>query len=90
VDDGRGAGRRRRGHDGAYDWLGQMKPERIVPAAVKMISLSDMNGLGLLTQTVNMQDGSSYSFPLSISEARYMKARLDAVLTKFDEENVTE
>lgn len=54
---------------------------------MKMLSLSDMNGLGLMTQTVNMQDGSSYSFKLSISEVKYLKARLDAVIAKFDEEN---
>lgn len=54
-----------------------------------MLSISDLNGLGISVQSVNMQDGQSYSFPLSVSELRYAKARIDAILTKFDEENAS-
>ncbi len=64
--------------------------ERIVPAAIKMISRSDLNGMGISTQTIKTQCGQAYAFPFSVSELRFELSRIEAILAKFDEENSSE
>ncbi len=61
--------------------------ERIIPAADKMLSFSDINGFGFGTQTIYTQDGKSHVFKLSLMQMRYALSRLEAILAKFDESN---
>lgn len=62
--------------------------DRIAYAADKMIALSDLNGLGISTMTIETQGGDSRAFKLSIPQIRYLYSRAGAVLEKFDETNI--
>lgn len=61
--------------------------ERIVPAADKMVSLSDVNHLGIATMMVQSQGGETKIHKFAPYQLRYIQSRIEAILAKHEEES---
>lgn len=60
--------------------------ERVIPAADKMVSLSDVNHLGIATMMVLSQGGETKVHKFAPYQLRYMQSKIEAILAKFEEE----